>query len=99
VASADDQAGPQGRGGILRRVRGRGAGAGPGRVQFRRAVGAVAVARLAGHARGVGKPFRHAFVPLAAGLYLLNTTAWTAAERTVLMRRIQARQQPRLAPA
>jgi YidC/Oxa1 family membrane protein insertase len=40
-----------------------------------------------------------AFVPLAAGLYLLTTTAWTAAERTVLMRRIQARQQPRLAPA
>jgi len=40
-----------------------------------------------------------AFVPLAAGLYLLTTTAWTAAERTVLMRRIQARQQPRLAAA
>ena len=40
-----------------------------------------------------------AFVPLAAGLYLLTTTAWTAADRTVLMRRIQARQQPRLAAA
>jgi YidC/Oxa1 family membrane protein insertase len=40
-----------------------------------------------------------AFVPLAAGLYLLTTTAWTAAERTVLMHRIQARQQPRLAAA
>ena len=40
-----------------------------------------------------------AFVPLAAGLYLLTTTAWPAAERTVLMRRIQARQQPRLAAA
>ena len=40
-----------------------------------------------------------AFVPLAAGLYLLTTIAWTAAERTMLMRRIQARQQPRLAAA
>ena len=40
-----------------------------------------------------------AFVPLAAGLYLLTTTAWTAAERTVLMRRIQAGRQPRLAAA
>src|SRR5690349_15709723 len=40
-----------------------------------------------------------AFVPLAAGLYLLTTIAWTAAERTILMRRIQARQQPRLAAA
>jgi YidC/Oxa1 family membrane protein insertase len=40
-----------------------------------------------------------AFVPLAAGLYLLTTTAWTAAERTVLMRRVQARQQPQLAAA
>jgi YidC/Oxa1 family membrane protein insertase len=29
-----------------------------------------------------------AFVPLAAGLYLLTTTAWTAVERTVLRRRI-----------
>jgi YidC/Oxa1 family membrane protein insertase len=27
-----------------------------------------------------------AFVPLAAGLYLLTTTAWTVAERTVLQR-------------
>jgi YidC/Oxa1 family membrane protein insertase len=29
-----------------------------------------------------------AFVPLAAGLYLLTTTAWTLAERTLLRRRI-----------
>jgi YidC/Oxa1 family membrane protein insertase len=27
-----------------------------------------------------------AFVPLAAGLYLLTTTGWTLAERTVLRR-------------
>jgi YidC/Oxa1 family membrane protein insertase len=27
-----------------------------------------------------------AFIPLAAGLYLLTTTAWTLLERTVLMR-------------
>jgi YidC/Oxa1 family membrane protein insertase len=27
-----------------------------------------------------------AFIPLAAGLYLLTTTAWTVAERTILMR-------------
>ncbi|MEV8371519.1 membrane protein insertase YidC [Kribbella sp. NPDC056861] len=27
-----------------------------------------------------------AFIPLAAGLYLLTTTAWTLAERTILMR-------------
>jgi YidC/Oxa1 family membrane protein insertase len=33
-----------------------------------------------------------AFVPLAAGLYLLTTTAWSAAERTVIQRRLQARQ-------
>ncbi|MFF5261825.1 YidC/Oxa1 family membrane protein insertase [Actinomadura viridis] len=31
-----------------------------------------------------------AFVPLAAGLYLLTSTAWTAAERAVLHRRIVA---------
>jgi YidC/Oxa1 family membrane protein insertase len=29
-----------------------------------------------------------AFVPLAAGIYLLTTTAWTTAERTLLRRRI-----------
>lgn len=29
-----------------------------------------------------------AFVPLAAGLYLLTTTAWTLAERTILRRRM-----------
>jgi YidC/Oxa1 family membrane protein insertase len=27
-----------------------------------------------------------AFVPLAAGLYLLTTTAWTVVERTILQR-------------
>jgi YidC/Oxa1 family membrane protein insertase len=31
-----------------------------------------------------------AFVPLAAGLYLLTTTAWTAAERFVIQRRLLA---------
>ena len=31
-----------------------------------------------------------AFVPLAAGLYLLTTTAWTLAERTFLRRRMSA---------
>ena len=31
-----------------------------------------------------------AVVPLAAGLYLLTTTAWTLAERTVLRRRFLA---------
>lgn len=31
-----------------------------------------------------------AFVPLAAGLYLLTSTAWTLAERTVLGRRFAA---------
>ena len=31
-----------------------------------------------------------AFVPLAAGLYLLTSAAWTLAERTVLRRRIGA---------
>jgi YidC/Oxa1 family membrane protein insertase len=30
-----------------------------------------------------------AFVPLAAGLYLLTTTSWTAAERTILRRRLK----------
>jgi YidC/Oxa1 family membrane protein insertase len=29
-----------------------------------------------------------AFVPLAAGLYLLTTSTWTVAERTLLRRRI-----------
>ena len=32
-----------------------------------------------------------AVMPLAAGLYLLTTTAWTAAERAVLSRRLAAR--------
>jgi YidC/Oxa1 family membrane protein insertase len=36
-----------------------------------------------------------AFVPLAAGLYLVTTTAWTVAERTVLRRRIAANAGPR----
>jgi YidC/Oxa1 family membrane protein insertase len=30
-----------------------------------------------------------AFVPLAAGIYLLTTTSWTLAERTLLRRRVQ----------
>ena len=38
-----------------------------------------------------------AIVPLAAGLYLLTTTAWTLAERTVLRRRFLAAAPP--APA
>ncbi len=69
------------------------------------APGAPAAARAGGVVGGLTRVLPYltiviaAFVPLAAGLYLLTTTAWTAAERTVLMRRIQARQQPRLAPA
>jgi YidC/Oxa1 family membrane protein insertase len=35
-----------------------------------------------------------AFVPLAAGLYLLTTTAWTAAERFVIQRKLLATGQP-----
>ena len=35
-----------------------------------------------------------AIVPLAAGLYLLTTTAWTLAERTVLRRRVLAAMPP-----
>jgi YidC/Oxa1 family membrane protein insertase len=30
-----------------------------------------------------------AFLPLAAGLYLVTTTAWTLAERTLLRRRLR----------
>ena len=66
---------------------------------------AGAVARPGGAVGGLTRVLPYltiviaAFVPLAAGLYLLTTTAWTAAERTVLMRRIQARQQPQLAAA
>jgi YidC/Oxa1 family membrane protein insertase len=77
------------------------AAAAPGAV----AAGAPAAARPGGAVGGLTRVLPYltiviaAFVPLAAGLYLLTTTAWTAAERTVLMRRIQARQQPRLAPA
>lgn len=69
------------------------------------AAGAPAAARPGGAVGGLTRVLPYltiviaAFVPLAAGLYLLTTTAWTAAERTVLMRRIQARQQPRLAAA
>ena len=69
------------------------------------APGAAAAARPGGAVGGLTRVLPYltiviaAFVPLAAGLYLLTTTAWTAAERTVLMRRIQARQQPRLAAA
>jgi len=32
-----------------------------------------------------------AFVPLAAGIYLLTTTSWTAAERAVLRRLTRSR--------
>ena len=69
------------------------------------AAGAPAAARPGGAVGGLTRVLPYltiviaAFVPLAAGLYLLTTTAWTAAERTVLMRRIQARQQPQLAAA
>jgi YidC/Oxa1 family membrane protein insertase len=69
------------------------------------AAGAPAAGRPGGAVGGLTRVLPYltiviaAFVPLAAGLYLLTTTAWTAAERTVLMRRIQARQQPRLAAA
>ena len=35
-----------------------------------------------------------AFVPLAAGLYLLTTSAWTGVERAVLGRRLAARPRP-----
>jgi YidC/Oxa1 family membrane protein insertase len=40
-----------------------------------------------------------AFVPLAAGLYLLTTTAWTLAERSVLRRRAVRPAAPGSAPA
>ena len=69
------------------------------------AAGVPAAARPGGAVGGLTRVLPYltiviaAFVPLAAGLYLLTTTAWTAAERTVLMRRIQARQQPQLAAA
>jgi YidC/Oxa1 family membrane protein insertase len=72
--------------------------------RFTAAAGAPAAARPGGAVGGLTRVLPYltiviaAFVPLAAGLYLLTTTAWTAAERTLLMRRIQARQQPRLAP-
>jgi YidC/Oxa1 family membrane protein insertase len=73
--------------------------------RFTAAAGAPAAARPGGAVGGLTRVLPYltiviaAFVPLAAGLYLLTTTAWTAAERTLLMRRIQARQQPRLAAA
>src|SRR5215470_9570252 len=73
--------------------------------RFTAAAGAPATARPGGAVGWLTRVLPYltiviaAFVPLAAGLYLLTTTAWTAAERTVLMRRIQARQQPRLAAA
>jgi YidC/Oxa1 family membrane protein insertase len=73
--------------------------------RFTAAAGAQAAARPGGAVGGLTRVLPYltiviaAFVPLAAGLYLLTTTAWTAAERTVLMRRIQARQQPQLAAA
>jgi len=40
-----------------------------------------------------------AIVPLAAGLYLLTTTAWTLAERTVLRRRLISATEPQPASA
>jgi YidC/Oxa1 family membrane protein insertase len=40
-----------------------------------------------------------AIVPLAAGLYLLTTTAWTLAERTVLRRRFISATGPQSAGA
>jgi YidC/Oxa1 family membrane protein insertase len=41
-----------------------------------------------------------AIVPLAAGLYLLTTTAWTLAERTLLRRRfLSATQPPPVSPS
>jgi YidC/Oxa1 family membrane protein insertase len=39
-----------------------------------------------------------AFVPMAAGLYLLTTTAWTAAERAIWHRRSTARDQATVTP-
>ena len=39
-----------------------------------------------------------AIVPLAAGLYLLTTTAWTLGERTVLRRRFTSATDPAGAP-
>jgi YidC/Oxa1 family membrane protein insertase len=80
----------------------------PGAATVAGAGGAPAAGGAAGAGRAVSGLTRvlpyltivfAAFVPLAAGLYLLTTTAWTAAERTVLMRRIQAGRQPRLAAA
>jgi YidC/Oxa1 family membrane protein insertase len=40
-----------------------------------------------------------AIVPLAAGLYLLTTTAWTLGERTMLRRRFISRTESRRRPA
>ena len=40
-----------------------------------------------------------AIVPLAAGLYLLTTTAWTLGERTVLRRRFISLTESRQPPA
>jgi YidC/Oxa1 family membrane protein insertase len=40
-----------------------------------------------------------AVVPLAAGIYLLTTTAWTVAERAVLRRRMLPRRRPDPGPA
>ncbi|MGH3068255.1 MAG: hypothetical protein ACRDMI_06670, partial [Streptosporangiaceae bacterium] len=40
-----------------------------------------------------------AIVPLAAGLYLLTTTAWTLGERTVLRRRFISLTETRQRPA
>jgi len=40
-----------------------------------------------------------AVVPLAAGIYLLTTTAWTTAERALLRRRIMPSGTPGPGPA
>jgi YidC/Oxa1 family membrane protein insertase len=39
------------------------------------------------------------FLPLAAGLYLLTTTAWTLGERTMLRRAVASRRPPHTSPA
>ena len=40
-----------------------------------------------------------AFLPLAAGIYLVTTTAWTLGERALLGRQLQRKEHARLAPA
>ena len=73
-----------------------GAGAGPARTRLAPAAGAAGAAEAQGRAiTALTKvlPYSTAvialFVPLAAGIYLLTTTAWTLAERAALRRRAQ----------